>query len=99
MKGSIPFALVFLIVAGCTTNSQPAKEKIYDVKGKVMSVDVEKKKVNLDHEEIPGLMKAMKMDFYVNDAMLLEGLKAGDSVQGKTKRGDGNWVLLELKKQ
>jgi len=94
------FAL-FLIpwtLTGCTKSGNDAKEKTYDVKGKVVAVDVEKKEVTLDHEEIPGLMKAMKMPFAVESAKVLEGIKTGDQVHGRLKVKDGKNTIIELMK-
>ena len=87
-----------LTIGGCTKTGSDATEKTYDVKGKVVSVDLEKKKVTLDHEEIPGHMKAMTMPFNVENAKLLEGLKAGDQVHGRLKVKDGTSVITELTK-
>ena len=92
---NLTLAVLSMIIAGCTT--PPEKEKVYDIKGKVVSVDASKKSVRLDHEDIPGRMKAMEMDFTVADAKLLEGLKVGDQVQGKVK--DGVWLITELSKR
>jgi len=36
--------------------------------------------VELDHGEIVGLMPAMKMEFYVKERAMLNGLKVGDKV-------------------
>lgn len=74
-------------------------EKLYDLRGTVVAVDVEKKTVTLDHEDIPGLMRAMKMSFPVADAKTLEGLKEGDKVEGKLRAGDGGNVVTELRKR
>jgi protein SCO1/2 len=100
----IPALLVAFLLAGCggtdsKDKTQDGKGKTYDVHGKVIAVDAEKKKVTLDHEDIPGLMKAMKMDFSVADAKLLEGIQAGDQVHGKLLvKSGGDYVLTELKK-
>jgi protein SCO1/2 len=71
-----------LALAGCSntvpTGPKGAPDAGYDIKGKVMAVDPAKPAVTLDHEDIPGLMKAMEMEFGVEDAKLLEGLKPGD---------------------
>ena len=78
MKGAIVAGLVF-ILAGC----QPqAASREYEVNG-VLAVDPASKTLELDHEEIPGYMKAMKMKYPVADAKLLDGFKVGDSVRGK----------------
>ena len=52
----LTLAVICLAFAGCT---QGKAEKIYDIKGKVVSIDVAKKSVKLDHEDIPRFMKAM----------------------------------------
>ena len=89
------FVLPFAFLAGCS-NSDEAK--IYDLKGKIIAVNNEQKTVKIAHEDIPGFMKAMEMDFSVEDAKLLDGLAAGDSVTGKLKSTSGKHVLTELHK-
>ena len=89
-------------VTGCqnqSASSTAPAAKVYDVKGKVVSLDPAKKVVTLDHEDIPGLMKAMKMEFAVEDAAVLDGLAAGDRVTGKLKADGGSYVVTSLKKQ
>jgi protein SCO1 len=98
--------LAALVLAGCDgQKGTPAGKgagkdagKVYDIKGKVVAVDAAKKTVTLDHEDIPGLMKAMKMDFQVEDEKVLSGLKAGDAVHGKLRADGGNYVVTSLEK-
>jgi protein SCO1/2 len=87
-----------LMLTGCSKTEGDVKEKIYDVKGKVVAVDAEKKEVTLDHEEIPGFMKAMKMPFAVENAKVLDGIKAGDQIHGRLKVKDGKNTIIELMK-
>src|SRR5436309_10558804 len=81
-----------LVLAGCsgspTTGPQGGADGGYDLKGKVVVVAPDNKAVTLDHEDIPGLMKAMKMKFDVADPKLVAELKPGDSVQGRVKKAD-----------
>src|SRR5229473_2936795 len=92
---TVPFFL-----AGCKGDDPKSSEvKLYPIKGKVVSVDAAKPAVKLDHEDIPGLMKGMQMTFDVSDAKLLEGLKAGDDVEGQLKVDGGKQVITELKKR
>ena len=93
----LTFAMICFAVAGCTSSSAD-KEKVYDIKGKVVALDTEKKKVTLDHEEIPGHMKAMTMPFGVNNAKVLEGIKVGDEVHGKLSVKGAESVITELMK-
>ncbi len=91
-----------LFLAGCTggTGQQTAaSEKQYDIQGMVVAVAQDKPAVTLDHEDIPGLMKGMKMEFYVDNPKLLEGLKPGDKVQGRLKVESGNYTITRLEKR
>jgi Cu/Ag efflux protein CusF len=91
-------ALVCTVVIGCRTGSDVPKEKTYEVKGAVVSMDPKKPSVKLDHQDIPGLMKGMVMDFDVAGPKVLEGLKPGDKVQGKLKVETGNYTITHLEK-
>jgi len=96
----LPMLLAPLVLAGCQSKSDGAKDKdkFYDVKAKVVAVDKDKKTVTLDHEDIPGLMKAMEMKFTVEDGKVLDGIAAGDKVHGKLKVKSGDYMITELHK-
>ena len=99
MRMIFTVAVVALSIAGCNSGSGDS-EKIYDIKGTVVSVDMEKEKpLSIVHEDIPGLMPGMKMSFKVENVKMLEGLKAGDSVQGKLKVKSGEYLISELQKR
>jgi protein SCO1/2 len=66
----------------------------HPIKGKVVRVD--DAGVVLDHETIPGVMMAMVMPFEVVDPKLLDGLKAGDQVEGRLLVADWDYYLAEL---
>src|SRR4051794_38591453 len=94
---SILLLIMAVVITGCPTGTTTAKEKIYDIKGKVLSVDAKGKSLKLDHDEIPGYMSAMKMSFDVADPKLVGGIKEGDQVQGKLKVRSGERdVITEL---
>ena len=92
--------LVVLALAGCSGGPSSAPgDGGYDLKGKVVALDLAKLEVTLDHEAIPGLMKAMTdMPFRVADAKLLEGIKPGDPVQGRVKKTDSGNLITALHK-
>jgi Copper binding periplasmic protein CusF len=89
------------LFAGCRDGggSRTGAEKVYNVRGKVVAVNPAKPTVTLDHEDIPGLMRAMRMEFKVEDRKLLEGIKVGDLVQGRLKIGEPGYLLTHLDKQ
>jgi protein SCO1/2 len=92
-------APLFLTGCGGADKGKDAAERQYDVKGKVVDIAPDKHSVTLDHEDIPGLMKAMKMKFRVADAQVLEGLQPGDAVQGRLKVQAGDYILTRLEKR
>src|SRR6266699_2007458 len=91
------------VLVGCTSgggdSAKTGAEKLYDVRGKVVAMDPAKPAVTLDHEDIPGLMKAMQMEFKVEDAKLLENIKVGDQVQGQLKKAESGYVITRLEKR
>jgi Cu/Ag efflux protein CusF len=95
------FALAFVFIGckGADEEKAAGAGREYDIRGKVVEVDAGKPAVTLYHDDIPGLMKAMKMQFSVKDATLLEGIKAGDEVQGRLHKGPSGYVITRLEKR
>ncbi len=58
----------------------PAAVKSGTGKGIVISIDSSRTNVNLSHNDIPGIMEAMAMDYHVEKASLLDHVAVGDSV-------------------
>jgi Cu/Ag efflux protein CusF len=84
--------------ASPTLLASPSAAKAYDIKGRISALDTPGRQVTINHEEIKGLMGAMEMTYPVADARLLEGLKAGDEVEGKLEVR-GEYVITQLKKR
>jgi len=80
--------------------SVPDKTKIktYDGKGVVTKINLELVSVELDHEEIKGLMPKMIMEFYVSDKKMLDKLKIGDKVSFVLEDNAGAERIIEIKK-
>ena len=91
--------LVSLTLVGCNGSDATPAAQEYPIKGTVIAVDSSRPSVKLDHEEIPGLMKGMKMDFPVENAAVLEGLAVGDKVQGRLKAQSGKHTITHLEKR
>ncbi len=58
-----------------------AARDIYAGTGTVVSIEPEKNRIVLDHEEIKGFMAPMVMSYIVTPATLLHGLAKGDKVR------------------
>jgi Cu/Ag efflux protein CusF len=70
----------------------------YPGKGVVTKINNDLGSVEVDHEEIPGLMPPMRMEFFVSDKKLLDGLKVGDSVDFVLRYKDRNETIVSLSK-
>lgn len=89
-------------MAGCSSDTHKAGDagtRSYDIKGKIVSIDHPKSAVMLDHEDIPGLMKAMTMDFHVEDPQSLKDLRPGDQVQGELVKTPDGYLIKRLRKR
>jgi protein SCO1/2 len=75
MNRSVAAVAALLMMLACSKGegwqSKPvseAGEKLYTVKGKILSRDAGENSVRMDHEAIPGFMEAMVMDYSVRGA-------------------------------
>lgn len=90
---------------GCdqrATEGTKAKNEIrtdYPIKGDVVAVGDDRATVTLDHEEIPDVMKAMKMKYKVEDPKVLDGIDEGDKVEGRLKVDGKDYVITSLREQ
>ncbi|MGC2236570.1 MAG: copper-binding protein [Pyrinomonadaceae bacterium] len=78
--------------------SSMPQNKNYDGKGVVTKINLELVSVELDHEEIKGLMPKMKMEFYATKKDELEKLKIGDTVDFVVEYKDGQEKIISIKK-
>ncbi|HWQ34562.1 MAG TPA: copper-binding protein [Blastocatellia bacterium] len=81
--------------SGSRSTQSKSPEKRFAVKGKVVAVEKEKKRLSLDHEAIRDasgrtFMDAMTMEFSVRDDSALEKLAPGDQIQATLIYNDTN---------
>ncbi|RUL87748.1 SCO family protein [Tautonia sociabilis] len=78
---------------------EPGEVATFSFEGVVRHVDPDSGVVSIDHEDIPGLMPAMLMDFHPEDRALLEDTVVDDEVVGtlRVEYGDrGEVTALDL---
>lgn len=88
---------IFLFAACKTSQSQnqnaSAEAKRYNLKGKIVAVDKAKKKATVAHEEIPGYMDAMTMDFPIKDDWVWDDLTKDAEIRAElVVDKDGYWL-------
>ncbi len=93
-----PLLLCAILAAGCGPAPPDTGGKSYPLEGTVVAVDTAERKVTIAHEEIPGFMPAMTMDFVVlqKDAALLESVSPGDEVTARLVVPDSRYWLEDL---
>lgn len=110
----LPIILSTLLFLGCTNKPAninlstpkptpvPAPSVIkngeYPGKGKITKINLEIDSVEMDHEEIKGVMPPMRMEFYVTDKKMLDRLTLGDSVEFTLLYKDGTEIINSIKK-
>jgi len=93
------------LTAACRGDAPKAKplsvpgEKLYAVKGTILSRDVADQTVRLDHEAIPGFMEAMTMDYSVRGAKVEQLPPDGTPVDARLHVTDGGYWLTNVKKR
>ena len=72
----------FLVLAFLPPGACGRDKREVELQGVVVSVDLPKKEITIQHGDIPRFMPAMTMPFKVRDVHLLDGRVPGDRVRG-----------------
>jgi protein SCO1/2 len=92
------FLLWMILAMGCGQAAPGDGVKNYPAHGMVQQVSADRRSVTIHHQNIPGYMMEMTMDFSVKDTNELAGIAAGDEINFTLAvSGDETWVThLEL---
>jgi Cu/Ag efflux protein CusF len=71
----------------------------YQAVGVVKRIDPKLPAIEIDHEEIVGLMPAMQMEFPVTDGQLLNGLAVNDRIDFTVESVTGDMRVTAIKKK
>lgn len=93
-----PLILAAALAAGCSPKAPEDGAKSYPLSGTVVAVAAEERTLTIAHEDIPGFMPAMTMDFVVlpEDAPLLANVSPGDEVTARLVVPDSRYWLEDL---
>lgn len=103
----IRFALLLLLASGvgCTSDAPQADAQppeasgdaeLWMARGVFYGTRFEGQTANIDHENIPGLMDAMRMDFLLASPEAVDGLEAGDKVSFRLDYIDNRIVASDF---
>ena len=82
------------IAGSCSWSDQPPKnEKRYPIKGVLVAVNQQERTATIKHEDIPGYMQGMTMEFKIKNAADLQTMKPGDQITGTLVVDDlSSWI-------
>lgn len=95
-------ALLVAILAGCREAEKPKPlsepgEKLYALKGKIVSRDAGANLLTIDHEAIPGFMEAMTMEYSVRGAKVDALPPNGSRVEAKLHVTDNSYWVTDVR--
>jgi protein SCO1/2 len=82
--------------AKTTAEAQPTSVKRYNLTGRVISVDKPNQSINIDGNEIPGFMAAMKMPYPIKDTSILDKVSPGDQIKAEIVVGNEGAYLENI---
>jgi Cu/Ag efflux protein CusF len=105
--------LALTLIAACSDRGRPtasttptplstaraAQPNTYQGVGIVKSINPKAPAIEIDHEEIVGLMQAMQMEFPVTDAALLNGIAVNDRIDFTIDNATGEMKIIAIKKK
>ncbi|MBW2279969.1 MAG: copper-binding protein [Deltaproteobacteria bacterium] len=94
MKIALVFSMLLTLTASACGDAPPDAALAH---GTVEGVDVDARKLTLDHGDIPGLMKAMTMTFDVAPGIALESLRPGAEVDFRVTEERGVYTVTEIR--
>jgi len=107
MSKSTIACLVLMLLTACGNNtpstpSGPAaavQTKSYHAVGIVKSINPKAPAIEIDHQDIDGLMEGMQMEFPVTDASILNGIAVNDHIDFTLEDAAGVLRVTAIKKK
>ena len=89
-------ALILLALAASNCGGTKSEnEKRYPLTGKVIAINKTEKTATINHDEIPGYMESMTMEFTVKNDADLDKMKPGDRITGELVVTDtSSWIEI-----
>ena len=99
VTGPSPSASTAAVSPTTAPTSSTPKNGDYPGKGVVTKINLQNEgSVEMDHEEIKGVMARMRMEFNVTDKKMLDGITIGDKVDFTLRYKDHTETIVDIKK-
>ena len=101
MRRAVVLASLVLLLLACAKAEKPLSEpgeKLYTLKGTILSRDASDNSVRVDHEAIPGFMEAMTMDYPVRGAKVGELPPDKAKIEARLHVNDDKYWITDVKR-
>lgn len=101
MKRAVLLFLAMAMLIACSKEEKPlsaAGEKLYTVRGIVVSRNAADNSMKVDHEAIPGFMEAMVMDYNVRGAEVAALPPDKSRIEAKLHVTDRAYWITDVKR-
>lgn len=101
MRRAVVLSTLALLLFTCAKHEKPLSEpgeKLYTLKGTILSRDVSDNSLRVDHEAIPGFMEAMTMDYPVRGAKVAQLPPDQAKIEARLHVHDERYWLTDVKK-
>lgn len=102
MRRSVVVGFLLMLFACSGETAKPISEpgeKLYTVRGTILSRNSGANTLHVDHEEIPGFMAAMRMDYSVRGADVADLPSDNSRFEAKLHVTERAYWLTDVKKQ
>lgn len=103
LKLSLIIALAMLMSAACTGQQSEKNQEIsdetvpvYTVKGRFIQFNEENMTISVVHEEIPGVMRSMRMNLRLDNPGEAAALEPGDIISFQLTRRGASWFVYDI---
>ena len=103
-RTAVVVVVLSLVAAACAKHESKPKplsvpgEKVYTMKGVIVARDAGDNTLRVDHEEIPGYMEAMTMDYSVRGPNVLSLPPNKTRIEAKLHVTDDGYWLTDVRK-
>ena len=101
MRRAVVLASLVLLALACAKPEKPLSEKgekLYTLKGTIVSRDASDNSLRVDHQAIPGYMEAMTMDYPVRGAKVAELPPDKATVEARLHVTDDRYWITDVKR-
>jgi protein SCO1 len=101
MRRAVVLALLVFLILACAKPEKPLSEKgekLYTLKGKILSREAADNSLKLDHEAIPGYMEAMTMDYPVRGAKVAQLPPDKAKIEARLHVTDDKYWITDVKR-